>query len=216
MKLGKIMEQKNITSKKLAELTGISRRTIEGYRGTDPKQIDLVNAVLIADALEVDIHLLVPQYRVTLIGDRDETELLVTYSKEEAIETAKYSNSRGGKAEIRIPVYDWDDEECDCYDYDVLKYEQTLQELTGHEAGIIITGRSVTVRNWTSDIIDVPAHPIQIEKLDDIRLLLDDDMYIEYDANDDIEAMRAAGEPVSGRAYTLDDGTWVISPDGWD
>jgi transcriptional regulator with XRE-family HTH domain len=52
MRIAEIMVEKNITSKRLAELTGISQRTIESYRGN--KRLPNFKAGLdIAEALGV-------------------------------------------------------------------------------------------------------------------------------------------------------------------
>ena len=58
MKLSEIMEEKNITTKKLAELTGISQRTLEAYRSgrREPK---LKTGLDIARALGVDPYMLI-------------------------------------------------------------------------------------------------------------------------------------------------------------
>ena len=53
MSLSEIMKEKKVTSKKLAELTGISQRTIEGYRA-ERREPTVRNGLIIAAALEVD------------------------------------------------------------------------------------------------------------------------------------------------------------------
>ena len=57
MKLSEVMEEKKITTKKLAELTGISQRTLEAYRSgrRDP---GFKTGLIIAKALDVDPYYL--------------------------------------------------------------------------------------------------------------------------------------------------------------
>lgn len=54
--LSKLMKEKCITSQQLSELTGISKRTIDEYRGSRKKEPSLSNGLKIADALNVDPH----------------------------------------------------------------------------------------------------------------------------------------------------------------
>lgn len=53
MKLSEIMKEKKVSSKQLAELTGISSRTIEGYR-SGRREPNLKTGLIIARALEID------------------------------------------------------------------------------------------------------------------------------------------------------------------
>jgi transcriptional regulator with XRE-family HTH domain len=52
--LKEIMEEKKITSQALADKTGISKRTIDEYRGARRKEPSLSNGLKIAQALGVD------------------------------------------------------------------------------------------------------------------------------------------------------------------
>lgn len=52
-KLSDIMSEKNVTSKELAERTGISKRTLEQYR-CSRRRPTLENGLKIADALQID------------------------------------------------------------------------------------------------------------------------------------------------------------------
>jgi len=52
--LKEIMEEKKITSQALADKTGISKRTIDEYRGARRKEPSLSNGLKIAQALDVD------------------------------------------------------------------------------------------------------------------------------------------------------------------
>lgn len=55
MSLTKIMKEKKIKSKDLAEKTGINQRTLEGYRIGRGK-LSLENGLKIAEVLEIDPH----------------------------------------------------------------------------------------------------------------------------------------------------------------
>lgn len=50
------MQERNITSQALADLTGISKRTIDEYRSARRKEPSLSNGLKIADALNIDPH----------------------------------------------------------------------------------------------------------------------------------------------------------------
>lgn len=52
--LKEIMEEKKVTSQALADKTGISKRTIDEYRGARRKEPSLSNGLKIAQALEID------------------------------------------------------------------------------------------------------------------------------------------------------------------
>lgn len=52
--LKEIMEEKKVTSQALADKTGISKRTIDEYRGARRKEPSLSNGLKIAQALGVD------------------------------------------------------------------------------------------------------------------------------------------------------------------
>ncbi|MGN1156053.1 MAG: helix-turn-helix domain-containing protein [Agathobacter sp.] len=52
--LDKIMRDKKITSRELAEKTGIPKRTIDDYRGSRKKEPSLSRGIKIADALGID------------------------------------------------------------------------------------------------------------------------------------------------------------------
>ena len=54
--LKEIMQERNITSQALADLTGISKRTIDEYRSARRKEPSLSNGLKIADALNIDPH----------------------------------------------------------------------------------------------------------------------------------------------------------------
>lgn len=54
--LSEIMRSKGMTSQQLSDLTGISKRTIEEYRGSRKKEPSLSNGLKIADALGIDPH----------------------------------------------------------------------------------------------------------------------------------------------------------------
>jgi len=53
MKLSEIMKEKKVSSKQLEEMTGISVRTIEGYR-SGRREPNLKNGLIIAKALDLD------------------------------------------------------------------------------------------------------------------------------------------------------------------
>lgn len=57
--LQEIMRKKNITSQVLAEKTGISKRTIDEYRGSRRKEPSFTNGLKIAKALDVDPYELI-------------------------------------------------------------------------------------------------------------------------------------------------------------
>lgn len=59
--LQEIMKKKNVTSQTLAEKTGISKRTIDEYRGSRRKEPSFTNGLKIAKALEVDPYELVEE-----------------------------------------------------------------------------------------------------------------------------------------------------------
>ena len=52
--LDEIMRDKKITSRELAEKTGIPKRTIDDYRGSRKKEPSLSRGIKIADALGID------------------------------------------------------------------------------------------------------------------------------------------------------------------
>ena len=112
-----------------------------------------------------------------------------------------------------------------------------LQELTGHDAGIIVfEDNSVIVANWESmyaeeddampslfgggliwmkrdGIFDSAEH----KTFDDIREELPDpdEMDIVYDYNDDMKQLYSQDEKESGDVYTLKDGTRIFVLDSW-
>lgn len=53
MKLSEIMKEKGVTNQQLADLTGISKRTVEGYRA-GRREPSLSAGLAIAKALDVD------------------------------------------------------------------------------------------------------------------------------------------------------------------
>ena len=59
--LQEIMREKNITSQTLAEKTGISKRTIDEYRGSRRKEPSFTNGLKIAKALGVDPYELIKE-----------------------------------------------------------------------------------------------------------------------------------------------------------
>lgn len=54
--LKEILLEKDITSQELADLTGISKRTIDEYRSSRRKEPSLSNGLKLADALGIDPH----------------------------------------------------------------------------------------------------------------------------------------------------------------
>ena len=52
--LGEVMSEKKITSQELAEKSGISKRTIDEYRGSRKKEPSFIKGMIIAEALNVD------------------------------------------------------------------------------------------------------------------------------------------------------------------
>lgn len=56
MKLDVILKEKEVTTAKLAELTGISKRTLDEYRCGRRSQPSFENGLKIADALGIDPH----------------------------------------------------------------------------------------------------------------------------------------------------------------
>ena len=54
--LREILKERKITSKELADKTGIPIRTISEYRGNRRKEPSLRNGLKIADALDMDAH----------------------------------------------------------------------------------------------------------------------------------------------------------------
>lgn len=59
--LKEIMLEKNITSQELANKTGISKRTIDEYRGSRRKEPSYSNGLKIAKALGVDPYELIKE-----------------------------------------------------------------------------------------------------------------------------------------------------------
>ena len=59
--LKEIMLEKNITSQELANKTGISKRTIDEYRGSRRKEPSYSNGLKIAKALGVDPYDLIKE-----------------------------------------------------------------------------------------------------------------------------------------------------------
>lgn len=57
--LNTIMKEKSITSRELADLTGIPKRTIDEYRGARKKEPSYTNGLKIAKALGCDPYELV-------------------------------------------------------------------------------------------------------------------------------------------------------------
>lgn len=54
--LKEVMQEKNITSQSLADMTGIPKRTIDEYRSSRRKEPSFANGLKIADALGIDPH----------------------------------------------------------------------------------------------------------------------------------------------------------------
>lgn len=54
--LKEVMQDLKMTSQKLADKTGISKRTIDEYRSSRRKEPSLSNGLKIADALGIDAH----------------------------------------------------------------------------------------------------------------------------------------------------------------
>ena len=57
--LNEIMKAKKVTSQELADMTGISKRTIDEYRGSRKKEPSYTNGLKIAQALEVNPYELI-------------------------------------------------------------------------------------------------------------------------------------------------------------
>ena len=57
--LNEIMKAKKVTSQELADITGISKRTIDEYRGSRKKEPSYTNGLKIAQALEVNPYELI-------------------------------------------------------------------------------------------------------------------------------------------------------------
>lgn len=53
------MKAKKVTSQELADMTGISKRTIDEYRGSRKKEPSYTNGLKIAQALEVNPYELI-------------------------------------------------------------------------------------------------------------------------------------------------------------
>ena len=77
------MEYQGISANALAEMTGISKRTIDNYLKTNPQEPGVYNAQKIAKALKVSVEYLVTgkEYKsaVTITGDK--LELLNSFEK---------------------------------------------------------------------------------------------------------------------------------------
>ena len=112
----------------------------------------------------------------------------------------------------------------------------TLQELTRHEAGIIIYGNSIIVDNWMSydddyipkvfmdGVVGFPVEPGSIEAMagtmSRVEHIVDampdaEDAVIEYDRNGDIRRIYSGEDDEPGSVYHLPDGGLLIVPDEW-
>lgn len=61
MRLTEIMQERGVTSKNLAKLTGIPKTTINEYRSARKKEPSLSRGLKIADALGIDPHDLIKE-----------------------------------------------------------------------------------------------------------------------------------------------------------
>ena len=112
----------------------------------------------------------------------------------------------------------------------------TLQELTHHEAGIILYGNHAIVDNWSSygddqipklfytGCVGFPVADGAIEAMEKtsrrVEHILDampdsDDVVIESDHNNDIPRIYNGEDDEPGTVYDLPDGGLLIVPDDW-
>jgi transcriptional regulator with XRE-family HTH domain len=120
-----IRKRTGLNRTKFAERYGIPLRTMEEWeagRRIPPAYVD----VLLDRAVREDFGL--PHtYRVTEIGDHDEWVDLKTDNLFEALkrlEDERYINERDKnktRVEVRRYTHDIDDEECECFDYDIIE-----------------------------------------------------------------------------------------------
>lgn len=150
-KLKELREEAGISRPKLAELTGVSARTLEGYE-QDKKDINgakLKTILKICKALNCRIEDILDdeetlemfsemyggkkmKYYVMSISNKrgfeDEFTVLVTEDKEEAIKEARDEqyiedkDHNGNTIEIRVYDEDIEDEDCTCFDYNTIEF----------------------------------------------------------------------------------------------
>lgn len=77
------MEYQGLSANDLAELTNISKRTIDNYLKNNPQEPGVYNAQKIAKALKVSVEYLVTgiEYKNTITVTGDKLELLTSFDK---------------------------------------------------------------------------------------------------------------------------------------
>ena len=77
------MEYQGLSANDLAELTNISKRTIDNYLKNNPREPGVYNAQQIAKALKVSVEYLVTgiEYKNTITVTGDKLELLTSFDK---------------------------------------------------------------------------------------------------------------------------------------
>jgi len=77
------MEYQGISANALAELTGISKRTIDNYLKTNPQEPGVYNAQKIAKALKVSVEYLVTgkEYKNAIVVTGEKLEVLNSFEK---------------------------------------------------------------------------------------------------------------------------------------
>ena len=115
---------------------------------------------------------------------------------------------------------------------------ETLEELTGHDSGIVIYNDSdVIVCNWANvctgeyqlpksfilewGLIGWPEdeyifEDAEVVESEDVRKEIPSHISFCFDDNDDLGEMMMSHNPVKGRVYYLKNGVVVISPDDWN
>ena len=77
------MEYQGLSANDLAEMTNISKRTIDNYLKNNPQEPGVYNAQKIAKALKVSVEYLVTgiEYKNTITVTGDKLELLTSFDK---------------------------------------------------------------------------------------------------------------------------------------
>ncbi|WP_022932497.1 helix-turn-helix domain-containing protein [Treponema bryantii] len=77
------MEYQGITTKELAEKSGVGKRTIDHYLMTNPQEPGVYNAQKIAKALKVSVEYLVTgtEYKNSIVVTGDKLELFNSFDK---------------------------------------------------------------------------------------------------------------------------------------
>lgn len=88
------MEYQGISANALAELTGISKRTIDNYLKTNPQEPGVYNAQKIAKALKFSVEYLVTgkEYKNAIVVTGEKLEVLNSFEKLSADERSLVLN----------------------------------------------------------------------------------------------------------------------------